>query len=121
MESFILLIKLSYFVHSAIICIRSDNSVVIVSKSRQMGDDLKLNRTVITAQVANMSSPNLSAAVGLAVNACPEPLDLKIKSYLKCLKKTCVTSIPDSTPSPFVGSSLAGGANTWGSSFPGIF
>ncbi|XP_045133956.1 uncharacterized protein LOC123517685 [Portunus trituberculatus] len=75
----------------------------ILSSTGLLGDDLQLNRTTIAAQLASVSPPSLAAAVGLAVNTCPEPLELKMEEYIKCLKKSCMASIPDPTPSPAVG------------------
>ncbi|KAK8402505.1 hypothetical protein O3P69_000732 [Scylla paramamosain] len=75
----------------------------ILGSTGLLGDDLQLNRTTIAAQLANVSPPSLAAAVGLAVNTCPEPLELKVEEYLKCLKKSCMASIPDLTPPPSVG------------------
>ncbi|KAG0727927.1 hypothetical protein GWK47_033587 [Chionoecetes opilio] len=70
----------------------------ILNGTGMLGDGLLLDRAAIGAQVADLSPPGLGATVRLAADTCPEPLDLNIKEYLKCLKKACVASVPDPTP-----------------------
>ncbi|XP_050738056.1 uncharacterized protein LOC127009234 [Eriocheir sinensis] len=87
----------------------------VLNSTGMLGGDLQLNRGAIAAQVASMSPPSLRAAVGLAIDGCPEPVDLKVMEYLKCLKKTCVASIPDPTPvPPSLGSPLSDGTKAGG-------
>ncbi|KAK7066929.1 hypothetical protein SK128_012061 [Halocaridina rubra] len=72
----------------------------VLNATGMLAPDMTLDRSAIAEQVALLSPPALGASVVGAIETCPEPVNFKIMTFVRCLKKVCIASAVLPTPAP---------------------